>query len=155
MEPAGGQASQLGAMRGLGLAAVLLLLAACGRAPSEEQLRAQVDGLREAIIARDAAGVAGHLAEDFIGPDGMDRAQARRLAAAMFLRYPHIGLRTGPLTVELQDDGRRAVVRFTAAATGGAGGLLPESGRLRQVSTGWRVDGGEWKLASARWEPES
>lgn len=132
--------------------ALVLLVAGCQRTPSEDQLRAQVEDLREAVIARNASQVAEHLSEDFIGPEGMDRRDARRLATAMFLRYQQLGVRTGPLSVQMQDE-RRATVSFTAMTTGGSGGLMPERGQVHEVTTGWRVEGGQWKLVSAQWKP--
>lgn len=131
---------------------VLLVLAACQRAPSEEALRAELEGLQQAVQARDAGKVESFLSGDFVGPEGMDRRAARRLATGMFLRYGQVGVRTGPLTVEMQDE-RHATARFTATTTGGTGGLLPQTGQLYQVETGWRVEQGQWKLLSARWTP--
>lgn len=131
----------------------VLAVSACSRTPSEAQLRGQVDALREAITARNAAQMSELLADDFIGPQGMDKREARRMAMGLFLRYPQVGVRTGPLTVQLQDQ-RHARVSFTVMATGGAGGLLPEQGQMHDVSTGWRVEGGQWKLVSAQWTPK-
>lgn len=142
----------MGVVRLVGMVLVLACLMACQRTPSEQQLRLDVDGLREAIVARDASKVASFLAEDFIGPDGMGSREARRMATGLFLRYRQVGLRTGPLAVEMHGE-RTATVRFTAVATGGAGAVLPDSGRMHDVQTGWRVDGGQWKLVSVNWTP--
>ncbi|MDO5504768.1 MAG: nuclear transport factor 2 family protein [Pseudoxanthomonas suwonensis] len=131
----------------------MVLFAGCGRAPPEERLREQVVALREAILERNAAKMADHLATDFIGPDGMDRQDARRMATGLFLRYPQVGLHTGPLEVEVQPDGKRATVRFTAVATGTTRGIAPDSGRMHQVVSGWRIERGEWKLLTLQWTP--
>lgn len=138
---------------GLLLAGAVFVLAACQRSPDEAALRAQMEALQSAIVARDASKVAGLLSDEFIGPGSMDRTEARRMAAGLFLRYRQVGLRTGPLSVELHDS-RRATVRFTATATGGSGGLLPEQGSVQEVVTGWRVEGGDWRLVSAQWTPK-
>src|SRR3546814_13394589 len=76
------------------------------------------------------------LAEDFVGNDGLDRDGARRLAAVYFMRNASIGVTPGPLEVELQGD--HATVRTTVVLTGGSGGILPDTGRIRGVTTGWR-----------------
>ena len=34
----------------------------------------------------------------------------------------------------------------------GGGGLIPKDGQMEQVHTGWRLDGGTWKLISADWQ---
>lgn len=136
---------------GLALVAVATLLAGCARTPPEEALRARVAALEAAIDARDAGALRGFLADDFIGPGGMDDAGARRLAQGMFLRYRDVGTRLGPLAVELQD--RHATVRFDAVVTGGAGTLLPQSGQVYDVTTAWRLEDGDWRLVSAEWTP--
>ena len=136
---------------GLALLVVAASLPGCNRTPPEEALRARVAALEAAVDARDAGALRGFLADDFIGPGGMDDAGARRLAQGMFLRYRDIGTRLGPLSVELQD--RHATVRFDAVVTGGAGTLLPQSGQVYDVTTAWRMEGGDWRLVSAEWSP--
>lgn len=131
------------------IAACAMLLAACARPDPEVRLRASLDTLRQAIEARDVDAIDEVLADDFIGPDAMDRDAARRLAQMSFLRFRDVGVRIGPPTIAI--DGDRATVDFSAALTGGSGALLPDSADIRQVRTAWRAEGGEWKLISAEW----
>jgi hypothetical protein len=131
----------------------LLLLAAmvaCHRTPPEEALRNTISEMQAAIAAREAGTLLEHVAEDFIGPEGMGRDDARRLAQVMFLRNRDVGIHAGPLDIALQDD--HATVRFSAAVTGGAG-LLPDTGQVYDVETGWRLEEGEWHMVSADWKP--
>ena len=128
-----------------------LLLAGCTSEPGEAELRDAVGGLRTAIEQRDASAVEDALAEDFIGPDGLDRDGARRMAAVMFLRHRETGVRPGPLEVAMGDG--YATVDFTAVVTGGAGRALPDAASIYNVSTAWRVEEGEWRLVSAEWTP--
>jgi ketosteroid isomerase-like protein len=122
------------------------------RTPPEQALRETMSELQAAVEARDAASVHELLADDFIGPEGLDRDGAHRLAQGMFLRYRGIGATIGPLEIVLRD--QHAQVRFDAVVTGGSGGLLPESGQAYEVETGWRVEGGEWRLVNAQWRPK-
>ena len=131
--------------------ALWLGLAGCARTPPEQALRETIAELEAAVEDRDAAAVEAQLAEDFIGPEGLDRDGARRLAQLLFLRYRSADATLGPLEIALQD--RHATVRFTAALTAGAGGFLPESGQVYQVETGWRLEDDEWRLVSAAWNP--
>ena len=128
---------------------LLLVLAGCTRTPPEQALRETMSGLQAAIEARDATAVHALLADDFIGPEGLDREGAHRLAQGMFLRYRGVGATIGPLEIVLQD--QHAQVRFDAVVTGGSGGLLPESGQAYDVETGWRMEDGEWRLVNAQW----
>ncbi len=106
--------------------------------------------MQAAIEARDVSQVRDLLADDFIGPDGMDRGGAARLAQLTFMRHRDIGVAiVGPLELTISDD--RASVRFDAALAGGSGGLLPDRARIYNVETGWRLHGDEWRLVSATW----
>lgn len=134
------------------LATVLLGLLACSRTSPEQAMRVQVDALQAAIEARDAGDVHAVLADDFIGNDGRDRRGARQLAAATFLRHRNVTARFGPVTVDMRGQGD-ATARFTVLATGGSGGLLPDSGQVFDVETGWRLVDGEWRLLNASWRP--
>ncbi|MDH5821427.1 nuclear transport factor 2 family protein [Luteimonas sp. RD2P54] len=127
-------------------------LAACARPAPEQALREAVEGVGAAIEARDAGALERWLAEDFIGPDAMDRDQARRAATLYMMRYQSVGATLGPLDVELQGEDR-GTVRFTVALSGGTGRLLPDSTRLYQVETGWRARDGDWRMTSANWSP--
>ena len=135
----------------LGLLLVLLALAAgCRREQGEQALRRDVAALQAAIESRDAGGVAAFLASDFIGNDGLDRDGARRLTALYFLRNATVGITAGPLDIQLQDD--HATVRSTVALTGGSGGLLPDAGRVYAVTSGWRLEDGDWRMTSLSWD---
>ena len=129
----------------------LAVLAGCVQSDPEQALRASVSSLQAAVAARDAGAIEDRLAEDFVGPEGLDRQGAQRMAQLVFLRHRQISATLGPLDVSMQDD--HATVRFTAVLTGGAGGLLPETGQLYDVDTGWRLQDGNWKLTSAKWTP--
>lgn len=131
--------------------ALCLALAGCAREPDEAALREAVSSLETAIEQRDASAVEDALTPDFIGPDGLDRDGARRLAALVFLRHREVAVRPGPLTVEMGDGHAR--VDFSAVVTGGAGRALPEAARIYGVRTAWRVEDGEWRLVSAEWSP--
>ena len=130
----------------------VLLLAGCVRQDPERAVRAQLDAMQAAIDVRDPGRIDDLLAEDFVGNDGMDRRAIRQLASAVFLRHRDVGAKVGPIGVELRGDSD-AIARFSVIATGGSGGLLPESGQVYQVETGWRLVDGEWKLLNASWTP--
>lgn len=130
----------------------LAILASCARTPPEQALRDSVAGLQAAMEARDPSAMEAMLADDFVGPDGLDRSGARRMATLYLMRHDSIGVTIGPLEVRMQQD--HAQVDFTAALTGGSGRLMPDSGQVYAVRTGWRIEDGDWKMTSAAWEPE-
>lgn len=131
--------------------ACALALAACTRPAPEQALRDAIAQMQAAVEARDADALRERLADDFIGPEGMDRPGAQRLAQLVFLRNRTVGVTLGPLDVAMQGEG--ATVAFTAGLTGASGTLLPDSGQVYQVTTGWRLRGEKWELVSIDWKP--
>jgi ketosteroid isomerase-like protein len=124
-------------------------LAGCSRTPPEESLRRTIGQMQAAIEQRDAVTLADGLAQDFIGPDGMDRKGAQRLAQLVFFRNRDVGVTLGPLDIAMVEGG--ATVTCTAALTGGSNALLPTSGQVYDVTMQWRQDGDAWELVNAEW----
>ncbi|MFE0500225.1 nuclear transport factor 2 family protein [Lysobacter soli] len=130
-------------------ACLALLTVACGRTPPEERLRETMGELQAAIEQKDAAALDEVLAEDFVGPSGLDRNGARRLAQLMFLRHGAIGANVGPVAIDMTPG--HATARFNVALTGSSGQLLPDTARLYDVTTGWREVDGQWRMTSVEW----
>ncbi|NIJ95064.1 ketosteroid isomerase-like protein [Xanthomonas campestris] len=126
-------------------------LVGCTRAAPEQRLRATLETMHQAIEARDIGEAMVPVAEDFVGDQGLDAAGLRRLMQLQMLGNRRIGVTLGPVDVQLHDDTAR--VRFTALLTGGSGRWLPEQAQTYQVTTGWRLQDGDWQLYHAQWEP--
>ena len=144
-------AARRGLLRRAAWLALAALAGCADRPPPEQRLRESMRQLQAAIDARDASAIEVQLADDFVGPESMDRAGARRLAVASFLRYRSTWVRFGKIDIQLQDGHAR--VRFEAALGGGAGQPLPEAAQWYSVQTGWREQAGEWRMTSAQWRP--
>jgi hypothetical protein len=127
-------------------------LVACTTAPPEQALRSTIKETTAAIEGREAAVLSRHLAADFVGPEGLDREGAVRLAKLMFHRHRQVGVVVGPMDLDLQ--GSHATVRTTAVVAGGEQPLLPEAARAYRVVAGWRLEDGQWALTSLDWTPE-
>jgi hypothetical protein len=137
---------------GLCALAVLLALSAACRAPlpDEGALRARIAAMQTALAEGRANDFMDALADDFIGPEAdFDRRRAAWLLRFHLQRHRAIRVDLGPPELDLR--GERAEVRFIAVLRAGEG-LLPEEFGAWRVVTGWRREGREWKLISARWE---
>ena len=128
-----------------------LVLAGCRKEPPEQALRNTIAAMEAAAEKHDNDALFASIAEDFSGSEGMDRQAFRRYVTFTGMRSKSVGVQLGPLDVKLFD--QRATVTFTAALSGGEG-LLPDRIQVYDVDTGWRLDGGEWKLISAKWKPQ-
>ena len=136
--------------RGLALCA-LLLVAACSREPEEVRLRNAVEAMQAAAVERRPADFMAFVTDDFIGNNQLDRNGLHGLLRAHLLRNASIGATRGPLEVKMQ--GERATVNFSVVLTGGQGGLLPEQAQGYAITSGWRLEDGEWRVFLAEWKP--
>src|SRR6478609_9793759 len=133
---------------------IVALFAACRRTGPEQQLRQDVAQLQAGVQARDLSSIRNALADDFVGPEGMDRNAAVRLAQMMYLQNQRINAVFSPLQVTLLPSAANpdhATVAFSVALSGGSAGALPDTARMYQVLTGWRLRDGDWRMTSADW----
>ncbi len=93
-----------------------------------------------------------HIAEDFRGQGGaMDRDQLRAYVVLQFRRYKNLSARLFPINVQEISE-TEATADFRALVTGGPS-WFPEDGQLYRFDTHWRLDGDDWLLVAASWEP--
>lgn len=131
--------------------ACLLWLTACHHELPEQALRNTVAQMQQAAEARDIDTLFESIDANFLGPEGMGRQTFRAYITAVILQNQKINVQLGPLNVQLFD--QRAIVKFTAMASGGIG-WLPKHAQIYQVETGWLLVDGKWQLISAKWEPK-
>lgn len=134
-------------MRAL-LPALVLAAAGCAGDGPETRLRATIAAMERAAEARAPGEFVGHLSRDFSGEGALDREGMRRLLAARMLVSERIEVVLGPLDVRLHAGGR-ATVQVDALVIGGR--WLPERGERFTVTSGWRLEGDEWRCYAASW----
>lgn len=149
--------SRLRAVRRPVRAGLLLLalaaLAACARDTPETTLRAQLQRMQAAATERRVGDFMEGVAADFIGNDGMDRVALHNLMRVQVLGNSTIGVTTGPVEIDMKSD--QATLRFTALLTGGQGRFIPDSAQTYSITSGWRLEDGEWRIYYAQWKPSS
>ncbi|MHB1056640.1 MAG: hypothetical protein ACYC0F_02005 [Rhodanobacter sp.] len=125
-------------------------LSACHRTPDEEQVRQAIAAVAQAAEAGSASDFGAPLSEDFDGNAGtLDRRGLTNMVRLFALRGEHIGVTTGPVSIEHR--GERMVATFTVTLTSG-GKLLPEQLGLYRVESAWRKEDGAWHCYTASWK---
>jgi hypothetical protein len=132
------------------LCGLLLALAGCESTPPEQKLRATISKMQTDGEQHRVGDVMDSVAEDFGGGGGMDRQALHRMLIGISMQNQELGVTIGPIDVEVIGD--RATAKFTLGASGGSGRLLPDRAQVYDVTTGWRLEDGEWKLISASWK---
>jgi hypothetical protein len=154
MEKAKTLGSKLRSFRRPARAGLLLLalaaLSACARDTPETALRAQLQRMQAAASERRASDFMEGVAADFVGNQGMDRAALHNMMRAQVLGNSTIGVTTGP--VEIEEKEGQATLRFTVLLTGGSGRFVPDSAQTYSITSGWRIEDGEWRVYYAQWQ---
>ncbi len=123
----------------------LCSLVACKQGTPEDQVRAAFAATIEAVEKSDAGGASELLAQDFEGPEGMDRAAARLYLMGIF-RQQKVGVTVLANRVQINRDGALQAVELVLTSKGG--GLLPEDMGHRSYVIRWRKTGSHWKIRS-------
>lgn len=129
----------------------LMTVSACHRDSPEMALRAQLQEMQSAASEGRVGDFMEGVTGDFTGNEGMDRAALHNLLRLQALGKSNLGVTTGPLQVRMHGD--QANVRFDAILAGGSGRFLPDSAQAYSITSGWRIEGGEWHVYYAQWEP--
>lgn len=126
-----------------------VMVAGCRHPPDETQVRAAIASATQATTRGDAGVLGDAFTDDFDGNHGeLDQRAVRRMVAALALRGEHIGVTTGPISVERRGD--RMLATFTVTLTSG-GRVLPDQLGVYRVASGWRRDGSRWRCYTATW----
>lgn len=132
------------------LALALLSIAGCGTQDRETELRAAIKGMAQAAEERQPAPILERIADDFSGNRGaMDAATAKRYVLAQTMSRARVSVSLGDIDVTLHGDRASATVEASFA---GRATWLPGRGTNYRFETGWRLDGGEWRLIRADWK---
>lgn len=129
----------------------LAALAACSRDTPETALRAQLQRMQTAATERKAGDFMEGVSDDFVGNEGMDRAALHNLMRAQVLGNSTIGATIGPVEIDMKSG--QATLRFTALLTGGSGRFIPDSAQAYSITSGWRLEDGQWRVYYAQWTP--
>jgi hypothetical protein len=118
----------------------------------EQQIIATIRQMEEKIEAGERRRFMTHISDDFLGQQGMmTREQVRALVIMQLNRHQRLQARLFPIRVTETGE-TTAAADFRALVTGGPK-WIPESGQVYEFETRWRLDGDEWLLEAADWEP--
>lgn len=136
----------------LTLVCLSFLISACGpESPAEEQIAAAISNMQLAAEERRSGDLLDYIAKDFVTENGnMGKRVFGQRIRAMVLANRDIGV--SMLSQDIQVSGNHATVKNRILLTGGRGGWIPEKGRVLDVTSGWRIIDGEWRVIQASWK---
>ncbi|MCA1779439.1 MAG: hypothetical protein LC637_08675 [Xanthomonadaceae bacterium] len=127
-------------------------MAACDPLDDDaERIRVILAEMAQALVQGDVGDFLDPIADDFIAAErGLDKSAVRLVVMRERLARRSISVQRLNTRVEVLSE-TRATADFELIATGGDS-WLPDEGRLWRIETGWRLDRGDWKLVTARWD---
>jgi hypothetical protein len=131
------------------LCGLIVFLTGCAGGDPETRLRETIAAMEAAIEARAPGDFVAHVSDDFGGGDGLDRQGLRGMLAGQLIGSQQVEVVLGPLDVTLHP-GDRATVVVDALVMGGR--WLPERGERLEITSGWRLEDGEWRCYTASWK---
>lgn len=130
------------------------LAAGCGGPSAEEQVAEVFADMAARVEKRDAEGLIGHLAANYLDFQGRDRDATREMADGYFSRYRGIKVKLLSSRVALAEDGRATAEVEVALYSGVASALRKAVGfdgeNYRLACSLKRV--GRWQVSAAGWE---
>lgn len=114
-------------------------------------MRTQLQEMRSAVDEGRIGDFMESVTGDFVGNEGIDHAALHNMLRMLALGKSNLSTTTGPLRIEIRGD--QATVRFDALLAGGSGRFLPDSAQSYSITSGWRIERGEWRVYYAQWEP--
>jgi hypothetical protein len=137
---------------------VLLLFGGCGGDPptAQEQIKATVTAIEQAVEAGSAGDAAEWLHDDYRDERHADRRAATRSLTGYLFRHRDRHLLTFIRSIDLAADGETAQVIVLVGMTGTpvetVDRLLAVKADLYRFELQMRNDDGTWQVSSSRWE---
>lgn len=118
----------------------------------EEAIRANINAVQQAVEDKDTGEVLDFVTEQFLGNGRIDKQGLRALMLAYYLRHKNINVVVTRMDIEVSPYDPYSAKMQGAVVLTGTDHLLPENGRLVNVSGEWQKYGDDWLLARLDWQ---
>ena len=132
------------------LALTALLWAGCSEPlPDEARIRQRIELMSTATANKDLSEVMAPIHEDFLGNERIRMANLKGLVFVHFRRHKHVHVFVHDVQVSVNGTTAEVSCHLVLA---GREQVLPEQGRVLQVTSQWKKIDGDWWVMSARWQ---
>lgn len=141
-------------LRGFAFALLILPATSCTTTETgpEEAIRDNIATIQQAVEGKDTGEVLDFLTEQFLGNGQLDKQGLKRLMLGYYLRHRKINIVVTRMDIEVSPyDPYSAKMQGVVVLTG-TDRLLPQDGRIVNVSGEWQKYGDDWLLARLNWE---
>ena len=136
--------------------AALALLAGCADDTSpEQQVRAVLESMEQAVEARDVGDLMEHLSANYRDGQGQNRVEASRYARGYFIANQSVHLLTRIESLEFpQSDEARVKLQVGMAGRDGETGVAGFTADVYDFDIALVREDGEWKVSYADWRAD-
>ncbi|MCW8826032.1 MAG: hypothetical protein OQK78_06375 [Gammaproteobacteria bacterium] len=132
---------------------LVLLFAACSDAPpAEVAIARNIEAIQNAIEEKNRSDVMEHIAEDFTTGSYLNREELGKMLVLQFLAHNKITVTIVKSDIQLEPGHTDIANALLSVIVTGATRLIPNDGRIYQVSARWQQNNGEWMLNRLSWE---
>lgn len=127
-------------------------MVSCTETPAEEAIRANIKSMQQAAEDKSPRKAVEFLADNFTGNQGIDKTGLRRLMAVIFLKHQNINVVISRLDIEVNQQDPYSAGMSAVVIVSGAQNILPQDGRIYQITGEWQYIDGDWMLVHALWD---
>lgn len=131
---------------------ILPMLSCSSKTGPEEAIRANINAIAQAVEDKDTGEVLDYVTEQFLGNGRMDKQDLKGLILAYYLRHKKVNVVVTRMDIEVNEYDPYSAKMQGAVLLTGTDRLLPENGRMVNVSGEWQKRGDDWLLARLDWQ---
>ncbi len=129
-----------------------LCVSGCSKTPAEEAILKNIESMQQAVEDGVPRKAVEFLDDEFTGNRGVDKMGLRRILIAALFRHANIRINITRMDISVNPRDPFLATMNCVAIFSGADNLLPQDGRIYQISGEWQYKNGEWLLMRANWE---
>lgn len=131
---------------------ILPILSCTTKTGPQEAILANIKAIQQAVEDKDTGEVLDFVTEQFLGNGRVDKQGLRGLMLAYYLRHKKINVVVTRMDIEVSEYDPYSAKMLGSVVLTGTDHLLPEDGRMVNVSGEWQKYGDDWLLARLDWQ---
>lgn len=138
-------------VRNITLLLLALLVAGCAEPPPEDEvlINRHLTSMLQAAQNKDLDTILSYLDEDFLGNGRIRKANIKGMLFLHFRQNTHLHVLMR--VAEIKVEGESAEVMTQVITAGREENLIPERGRVLEITSRWAKRDGDWRVMEASW----
>ena len=132
---------------------LLILLSACSKhPPAEVAIAENIEAIQSAIEDKNRSDVMLFLTDNFTANGYLNKEELGKMLLLQFLAHNKISVTVVSSDIQIEPGHTDLAQAKLAVIVTGATRLIPDDGRIYQVTSSWQLNDGDWLLDRLNWE---